>query len=113
MTLLTVDLTLMVFIVFLRDVLPVRHIEELVSVRDHFLEEVIRFTAILHRLTEQILRIGHHLVTILVFLVIVIAKRIFQLVIEIVSLVGAANDVVSVILLLVLIGVQETSVPLS
>ena len=111
--LLMVDYFLIFFIVLSHDILPVAQIEEVVSIVDHAIEELLGVTAVHHGLAEKILRTAHHLVSILVFLVVVVAKRFFQLVIEIVSLVGALNDVVSVILLLVLEGVEETSVPLS
>ena len=111
--LLMVDNLLIVCIVLCNDVFPVAQIEEVVGLVDHFVEEVLGVTAVNHRLAEKILRTFHHLVSILVFLVVVVTKSIFQLVIEIVSLVGALNDVVSVILHLILVGIEETSVPLS
>ena len=111
--LLMVDNLLIFFVVLCNDVFPVAQIEEVVGLVDHFVEEVLGITAVNHRLAPKILRILHHLVAILVFLVVVVTKSFFQLVIEIVSLVGALYNVVSVILLLILVGVEETSVPLS
>ena len=111
--LLMLNQRLVSLVVCLDSVLPVRLLEEVVRFHDHLLEECVRLVAGNHRLTEQDLRVLHDLVTILVFLVMVLTEGILELTVKHVDLNGATSDVVSVIIFLVCVGVEETSVPLS
>ena len=106
-----VDKLLLIGVVGFNDFLPVGEVEEVVSLVDYFVEVLLRVAAIRHRSAPVILCVYHELVSGPVVLVDVIAVRHAELVIELVSLLRALENVLSLIDRLVGEGVEEAGVP--
>ena len=109
---LLVDKNLVCQVVGFRDVPPIFLREEVVSSIGHLLKGRVSFWTGLHRVAVVRFRVANTLVAALVVAFCVFFIRAAEFYIESIGLHRAVNDVVSVILRLALVGVEEAGGPL-